>query len=380
MLKPSNVGFTFIQKAARMHFYLDDGLRMPLKNDLAWVIRRRFLPKPARICSSDHFDGEVVVAGLFSTANGIGRSARLHFAALKSEGVNPQAIDLSSLFGVADYNCEIPFKAKIEPGNVGTLLLCLNPVEAEAALYSTSLRNARNWRIIGNWVWELPRAPSRWTYLSRMYSEIWVPSEFVAQAQKVDVPIKIVPLCIPVVELPNESVGTKTGLNFLIAADGWSSFERKNVLGAVRAYKMAFPEILEHSLVVKCRNLKGDSEFGRKLAEEVEFRDDITVHSRTVTDVEMQNLIQDADVIISLHRSEGYGLVLAEAMMREKVVIASNWSGNLQFMNEHNSILIECDFVPVNDPFGVYQSVDSCLLYTSPSPRDATLSRMPSSA
>lgn len=329
---------------------------MTWKNDLAWIVRRRFLPKPARKNQLHHVAaGPVVVAGLFSTSNGIGKSARLHYEALRQTGNNPRAIDLSSFFGVNDHSPDMSFIDGVPDDEIGTLIVCLNPVEAEAALYSPLLRQAKDWRIIGNWVWELAQAPKRWTYLSRMYSEVWVPSKFVAQALKVNVPVKIVPLCVQFTEISDPSpLEHRQGLRFLIAADGWSSFERKNVLGSLRAYKSAFPEAFEHTLIVKCRNLQTQPEYSRQLSEEIGHRPDITVHSTTITDGEMQTLIETSDVIISLHRSEGYGLVLAEAMMSEKVVVATAWSGNLEFMNDQNSILIDCEFSPVCDPFGVY--------------------------
>ena len=337
---------------------------MTLKNELAWIIRRRLLPKPAKKPAREHKTGPLIVAGLFSTGNGIGRSARLHYQALRTSGVPCKAIDLSHFFGVADMQNDTPFEPAIPSDTLGTLLLCLNPLEAEAALYSPQLRQASGWRIIGNWVWELPRAPKRWNSRSAQYTEIWVPSEFIKDALEPisSVPVKIVPLCLSetaLIDQIDRPPLEETEVRFLIAADGWSSFERKNVLGGLKAYKLAFPSPSIASLIIKCRNLDTHSEFGSKLYREIEQRPDISVLSDTVSDAEMQTMLAKSDAVISLHRSEGFGLVLAEAMLQSKPVIATGWSGNMQFMDTETAILIDHKMIPVEDPFGVYPNAAS---------------------
>jgi glycosyltransferase involved in cell wall biosynthesis len=70
-------------------------------------------------------------------------------------------------------------------------------------------------------------------------------------------------------------------------------------------------------------------------------------------------LVARADVVVSLHRSEGFGLTLAEAMLAGKPVIATNWSGNLDFMTPDTSALIRCDLIPVCDPGGPYEGIEA---------------------
>ncbi len=81
----------------------------------------------------------------------------------------------------------------------------------------------------------------------------------------------------------------------------------------------------------------------------------IVVMTETLTAPEMAGLIDAADVVLSLHRSEGFGLLLAQAMLAGKPVIATNWSGNCDFMSEENSFLVPYTLVPVKDPQGIYQ-------------------------
>jgi glycosyltransferase involved in cell wall biosynthesis len=73
----------------------------------------------------------------------------------------------------------------------------------------------------------------------------------------------------------------------------------------------------------------------------------LIVLPRTLTDDEMKNLVRCCDCYVSLHRSEGFGRGPAEAMVLGKPVIATRWSGNLDFMNDNNSILVDCALTPV---------------------------------
>jgi glycosyltransferase involved in cell wall biosynthesis len=70
----------------------------------------------------------------------------------------------------------------------------------------------------------------------------------------------------------------------------------------------------------------------------------------------MAGLMAAADIVISLHRSEGFGLVPAQAMALGKPVIVTAWSGNLDFMNKNNSVLVSYTLVPVHDPEGAFQA------------------------
>ncbi len=73
-------------------------------------------------------------------------------------------------------------------------------------------------------------------------------------------------------------------------------------------------------------------------------------------EADMAGLMAAADIVISLHRSEGFGLVPAQAMALGKPVIATGWSGNLDFMNKHNSALVSYSLIPVHDPEGAFQA------------------------
>ena len=142
-------------------------------------------------------------------------------------------------------------------------------------------------------------------------------------------------------------------------ADGRSSFSRKNIFTGIRIFQNAFDGNNNAHLTIKLRNMASFPEFREKLERTTYGRTNITVLAQTLTAKARWDLINDHDLILSPHRAEGYGLHLAEGMALGKCVVATGWSGNLQFMNEHNSVLLPFKRVPVEDSFGVYDQVEN---------------------
>jgi glycosyltransferase involved in cell wall biosynthesis len=95
-----------------------------------------------------------------------------------------------------------------------------------------------------------------------------------------------------------------------------------------------------------------------KLKSRIGGRRDIRLLTERLDDEGVWGLIASADVVLSLHRSEGYGLVLAEAMKLRRCVVATGWSGNMDFMDAGNSVPIPFRRVPVKDPQKQYVAVD----------------------
>lgn len=331
---------------------------LPLRTG-RYAFRQLVLPRPPSAERSGvHPDSPVVVAGMFQISNGIGRAARTCYAALKAQGLSPIAVDLTGMFNQVEHQPLVPIEA-MPRSRSGTLLLFANAPETFRALVGLGLRRWHNWRIIGCWAWELPAVPPDWPRNARYLSEVWVPSQFVAESLGPDFakPVKTVPHHVPVpdmrpLELPCEVTGA--AFRMLCSADGRSSFHRKNIMATVRAFLRAFEGDPGVELIVKCRNLEQFPEFARELksAESNDARIRLLTH--TMTGAEMTQLVRETDLIVSTHRSEGFGLVLAEAMALGKPVMATGWSGNLQFMTESNSRLLPYELESVSDPTGIY--------------------------
>lgn len=302
----------------------------------------------------------LVVAGMFRTANGLGQAARLNTEMLKQQGYNPIAVDLSETFKQINGLTETTLE-EMPAGSRGTIILHANAPETRAALHALGVRRWQKWRIIGYWAWELSEPPKEWLEIADHLDEIWTPSAFVTEAFRpfVDIPIRTVPLPVraPVLDVESPANDIESGpLRGLIMADGRSSFHRKNVLAAVRMFRDAFTEQDDTSLTIKFRNSKEFPEFRSELIDLVGGRDSITILDGSVSDMHKWELIASHNVMLSAHRSEGFGLHLAEAMALGKVTMATGWSGNMEFMNEYNSVPLPYRLVPVRDPYGIYSA------------------------
>jgi glycosyltransferase involved in cell wall biosynthesis len=302
----------------------------------------------------------LVVAGMFRTGSGVGRAALSCHEALQREGFCPVAVDLSARFNQEDLKTHVPL-APFPGGAQGTLILVANPPEVPAALKALGLRRWHNWRIIGSWVWELPVAPEAWRTAEKFVSEIWVPSRFVAQAfvGRFDRPVKIVPHFTPLpTSTPPASIGT---LRVLTLADARSSLERKNPLGAVRMFKAAFGDAPQAELTIKCRNLDLYPDYAAQLLQSIGSDPRIHLIRETLQAHAQAELLQACDVLLSPHRAEGFGVPLAEAMALGKYVIATGWSGNLDFMDSSCAVLLPSKLIPAVDRTGVYAPIQGAV-------------------
>lgn len=119
---------------------------------------------------------------------------------------------------------------------------------------------------------------------------------------------------------------------------------------------MAFSSSGEARLTLKCRNLSLFPAYAASLAAIIAGDPRITVLDHSLSETELAALVGSADILLAPHRSEGFGLHLAEAMAAGQCVAATGWSGNLEFMSETNSALIPYRLIPVADETGVYMA------------------------
>jgi len=146
-----------------------------------------------------------------------------------------------------------------------------------------------------------------------------------------------------------------TALIVLVAFNLASSFERKNPLAAIAAFRAAFGARMDRLLVLKVANPDHFPPDFARIRDAVAGADNIRIHARTLPADDNAALFACADIVLSLHRSEGLGLVPAEAMLLGKPVIATGWSGNLDYMDSHAAALVGCRLVRARDPRLVYQ-------------------------
>jgi glycosyltransferase involved in cell wall biosynthesis len=316
-------------------------------------VTRLIAPAPDR---NAHGGFPVGIAGLFSTASGIGEGARLAYAALDAAGMAPTAFDLSGAFGQKEFS--VPSQRQpLLPGD-GSLIVHHNGPFVAHALWALGRERIRRRRIIGYWAWELPRLPAVWRPGLRFVHEIWVPSTFTreAVAAATELPVHVVPHPLPNMPV-TPGMRARLGLpqDALVVLNVFhlgSAFSRKNPLAAVAAFRQAFGDAGDRILAIELVDNGGTPWARRALDAAIAGAANIRLIEGMLPEADMAGLMQAADIVISLHRSEGFGLVPAQAMALAKPVVATGWSGNLDFMNAHNSALVGYSLVPVEDPEG----------------------------
>ena len=301
------------------------------------------------------------IAGLFSTASGVGEGARLAYASLEAAGLAPTAFDLSPAFGQVELD-EGARRRPVTPG-AGSLIVHHNAPYLPHALWALGRARVRGRRIIGYWAWELPRLPTGWQASMRYLHEIWVPSTFTrdAVAAATDKPVHVMPHPLqPTAATPKMRGKFDLPEQALVVLNVFhlgSAFARKNPLAAVAAFRKAFGERADRVLAIKLID-NGAAGARRELNAAIAGAGNIRLIEGMLPEADMAGLMAAADIVISLHRSEGFGLVPAQAMALGKPVIATGWSGNLDFMNKNNSALVSYSLIPVRDPEGAFQGDD----------------------
>jgi glycosyltransferase involved in cell wall biosynthesis len=323
----------------------------------ALLAPRPKLPPPAAA------DG-VIVAGELSRATGLGEGARLMLRALQHLGVPCWPRDISALLP-AHAEDMAPPAGGVPPPPGAALVLHVNPPLLPLVLMRLH-RLAHGRRVIGYWAWELPVPPGGWGAGARLVHAAWVPSRFTAASvapimrRPGDEAVHVVPhplALAPPVAAPLDRAAfglPQNALVVLVSANLASSFVRKNPLAAVAAFRAAFGDRPDRILVLKVgKPDHAPGDFAQLRAAVGDARN-IRLETRTLPAADAHALTQAADIVLSLHRSEGFGLVLAEAMLLGRPVIATGWSGNMTFMDESNSVPVPFTMAPAADPRGVY--------------------------
>jgi glycosyltransferase involved in cell wall biosynthesis len=214
---------------------------------------------------------------------------------------------------------------------------------------------------IGVWFWEVTSAPpGEWREAFSVLDEVWAPSDHVARAIAAVAPIPTTRITIPVEvpeppPIPRETFGLGAEeFAFLFSFDYLSVFERKNPLAVVQAFRAAFARDSGASLTIKTINHEHDPVARARLHATIANDPEIRAIERYLDPEAKDALAAACDCYVSLHRSEGFGLTMAEAMYLGKPVIATGYSGNLDFMTPHNSYLVDYELVPVGEGAAPY--------------------------
>lgn len=217
--------------------------------------------------------------------------------------------------------------------------------------------------VIGYWFWELPEIPDDWSTAFSLVNEVWAASRFMQEAFSTKSPVPVVH--IPPAIIPRTLAGfSRSYFNlpegrflFLMMSDANSFLERKNPLAVIRAFKNAFlGEDSSVALVLKITGLEDLRPELQEIRDEIAGHENIYVLNRMMAREEINSLLASIDCLVSLHRSEGFGLIPAEAMSLGKPVILTNWSGNTDYMTADNCIGIDYELVRLDKDYGPYKA------------------------
>jgi len=320
----------------------------------------------------------VAVIGTVGHGSGVGKNADNSIFAISNSGlrVEPMALNVST----GNFSLEV-INSKFPRAN--SYMVHLQP-----DLFSIFVRSFPRpvgiRKLIGFFAWETQNVPSDFSRYFHLLDEIWTPSDFAAEAFRkcFSGTINVVPHAIIPVKasgmISRESLGiSKNRFVFYFSFDAHSSIYRKNPIALFKSIDRLNSQGLHPLLLLKIRNFEQivwEFENGSRIASDflelLRARTDVVLITEDLDVNECQDLMDLSDAYVSLHRSEGFGYTMAEAMASNKPTIATGFSGNLQFMTEKNSWLVNFRNVDIDNE--IYPWSGSTDFWAEPDLEDAS--------
>jgi len=313
--------------------------------------------------------------GSWETSDGIGRAAALNIRCLESVDVPINKIILSRPVALQSGRDTV-----IDDHLVSSLESKINLFHFSARwvphyFARISEHTFSGFYNIGYWVCEVPKIPDEWARQMEYFDEIWTASSFCQSAisRSVNVPVIKIPHSIDEFELTvnmqrNASVHLFRAFTFLNIFNAYSDAERKNVLFTIRAFLEAFGSRSDVRLIIKISNLEHDPLLSEKLHFIQEQHANIEIIEGYLKDNAVQALYECADAYVSLHRAEGFGLTISDAMSLGIPVITTGYSGNMEFCDASDTRLVAYSLRPVGHERLRYRKDD---IWAEPDMEDA---------
>lgn len=325
------------------------------------LIRDHLFPQPNTPKTLARHPGPfgVNLFGHAGTRSGVGEDLRMAARALEAAGIPFVIRDVRPSTGVA---AEDPGPDACLADNSPFRINMFCMAGMETVTFLSTRRDLLDGKVnIGFWPWELPEWPKLWSHAPRLMDEIWASTSFTALAYRksTQVPVRKMPMAVDVDAtegLARDAFRIPAdGFIFGYSFDGHSSFSRKNPAGAIEAFRRAFPAGDEPvGLVLKGLRVSDHSQWGalQALAKQDPR---IIVMAESLSRGALLDLYRSLDCFVSLHRSEGFGRNIAECMLLGKPVIATNYSGNVDFTRHGTAALVKSTLRTVREgeyPFG----------------------------
>lgn len=300
-------------------------------------------PLRRAVAPGGRITGGTDVIGFFNAEHGIGEAARLLVESLRAADVPVSTLNYTNTQSRQNH----PFETD-EIARYRTVIAAIN-AELNAPMRETFGRHFLDGtHVIGQWFWELEKAPKWYRKAYGFVDELWAPTSFIADMLRHEAPDRIevrhmpLPLRRPrvVASVDRSDLGLPDAFMFLFTFDFMSVMKRKNPLGLVEAFKRAFAPGDGPILVLKSINGHTRPEGSQMLREACGGRGDIVWRDEYMDPEVTAALMNTCDCYVSLHRSEGLGLTIAEALLLGKPVVATGYSGNMDFMGESTALAV----------------------------------------
>ena len=299
-------------------------------------------------------DMGIIIYGFLNSEFGLGALALYNLQAIKAAGIPFTVNNIKKHMGAPGY---VPAGQGMLSNNYAVNLICINADGLRYFMRTRLTRATRGRYNIASIVWELSRFPAQWRKSLQLCDEIWVPSSFCREALAGVTTVPVVKTFSMQLDMQGVRADRKRfGLNedtcaFLFIFDFHSYFQRKNPLGLIKAFKQAFGPADRATLILKYMNQPGYPYFVKDIRKAIGGYNNIKILDERLAKADVYTLMASCDCYTSLHRSEGLGLTMAEAMYLDKPVIATGYSGNMDFMSADNSYPVDYKLVdvPPND-------------------------------
>ena len=303
----------------------------------------------------------VNVGGHFLARTGMGHSALSMLQTVKASGRAAQRFVLPtpSDHGSVLASGELPYGWPSNAADVSVTVANADQQDLVRSICPDTYWAPLN---IGYWVWEVDRFPPHLRVQHAHFNAVWAPSRYAASAIASEIcrPVEVLPHVLDLGSLQGaQAARARFGLPEGVTVFGFvfdvnSVMERKNPMGVVEAFRLAFGDRSDVLLVLKTGGPSSNSLSYRDLKRSLQGLSNVRLIEETWDRATAMALMASLDVYVSLHRAEGFGLTCAEAMYMGKPVVATNHSGNLDFMDHNCAILVPCKPVQLASDAGPY--------------------------